>query len=216
MQSLSSMLGSLTVPNRTPEEWAAIRRANEEEELERQEKERKRRIVEAQIPARFVKADLSTCKQEIRDWADSPTDGLLLQGPNRTGKTHSACAVLLHMAGTASIRFASMKDILDDCKASYTGSISERDVIAKYSSVGALCIDDMGKERLTEWSLPIVFAIFDKRYSNERPTIVTMNLTGRELFAKMVVGDDDQTARAVVSRMNLFTRVPFTEADRRG
>ena len=214
---MSDMLTSFKPPQRTPDEWAAIRKAIEDDERKEAERQTVSRIIESRIPKRYFGASLESCEQSIQEWAAEPSDeGLLIQGSNGVGKTYAACCVLKANACRGTILFSTAKDIIDDCKASFNSGVSEKDVTARYTAVDMLCIDDLGKERLTDWSLPILFQIIDKRYNAMKPTIITTNCDGRTLFARMVTDDDDlSTARAIVSRMAAYKRVVMEGRDRR-
>ena len=110
-------------------------------------------------------------------------------------------------------RFTTFDDLLRECKATFQGIETEQSVISRYANTGMLCIDDMGKERVTEWSLPILFGIINKRSMNCKPTIVTTQCNGRQLVERMTVNGDSETARAIVSRFFEYTRIAIEGKD---
>ena len=199
-------------PNLTPEEWAENDRRVNQMRAEQAERETQDRIERAGIPKGY--RGLEFTDERVREWADSPSKGLLLQGGVGRGKTHNACAALEHLArkGTTA-RFATFDDLLRECRATYQNRDTEDAVIARHANVGVLCIDDMGKERVTEWSLPIIFAIINKRSMNAKPTIVTTQYTGQQLVQRMTVGDDSETARAVISRFMEYDKATIEGKD---
>lgn len=114
-------------------------------------------------------------------------------------------------------RFTTFDDLLRECKATFQNWDTEESVIARYANTGMLCIDDMGKERPTEWSLPIIFAIINKRSMAMKPTIITTQYTGNQILERLTVAGDKETARAIISRMMEYTRIEVTGKDwRRG
>ena len=61
-------------------------------------------------------------------------------------------------------------------------------------------IDDLGKERATEWSVTILYRIINDRYEAMLPTIITTNYNSDVLTEKLTVKGDRETADAIVSR----------------
>lgn len=226
MQKLSSTLASFSLPNLTPEEWEANDREVDEWRTSQEAANHRMRIARSGIPRLFREADLALCDERVRAYAHGDRGtGLLLQGTYGSGKTYAACAVLLAiMAEQKAVggvttyrtaRFVLMDDLLRECKATFNGVETEEEVVGRYANADVLCIDDLGKERLTEWSLPILFSIINGRYVNRRPTIITTNYRGVELLASMTVNGDDTTAKAIISRMGTYDRVVLDGADRR-
>lgn len=218
MKSLGDMLTNSTfqAPELTPEQWAERNAEVEEWERERRAAKLAARMQSASIPAAYARA--SGAHPKVLEWAERPTKGLLLQGKVGRGKTHNACIALRKaIEGGTTAKFATFDDLLRECKATFKNSDTEEAVIARYTGVGMLCIDDMGKERVTEWSLPIIFAIVNKRGMALRPTIVTTQYTGRQLVERLTVNGDAETARAIISRFMEYTRVTIEGKDwRRG
>lgn len=216
MPSLRNTLRSFSKPDLTPEQWE--RRNRECEEAIRREREQALadRIARAGIPERYRGADLATCHPDIRAWADDERKtGLLLQGTFGSGKTHAACAVLLRKIPNAPCRFVTMERLLREIRATYNGQSSEEAVVGRYVNVRCLVIDDIGKERLTEWSLPILFDIINQRYNLMKPTVITTNYTGAALLEKLTVDGDSTTAKAIVSRLATYDRICLADKDRR-
>lgn len=214
MQSLGSlpMHSTFRMPNFTPEEWAENDRMVSQMRAEQEELEIQARIDRAGIPTGY--RGLEFTDERVREWADSPSKGLLLQGGVGRGKTHNACAALERVARMGvTAKFTTFDDLLRECRATYQNRDTEDAVISRHANVGILCIDDMGKERVTEWSLPIIFAIINKRGMNGKHTIVTTQYTGQQLVQRMTVGDDSETARAVVSRFMEYDRATIEGKD---
>lgn len=214
MQTLRNILGGSTFrkPEMTPEQWAENDAKVKEFMAAENASRRAARLAASGIPARYADAVLGYSR-EVQSWASEPTTGLLIQGSTGQGKTHQACAALAELAGRMTVRFTTFDDLIRACKATFENRETEEAVIARYANVGALCIDDMGKERLTEWSLPIVFAVINKRYMDDRPTIITTQYDGRTLLGRMAANGDAETGRAIISRMTSYTRVVLEGKD---
>lgn len=215
MRSSTCTLRSFEKPDLTAEQWAEHDRACREWEA-RQEAERVRARLDASgIPPAYRSADVADCPPEVRAWAESPTAGLLLQGGFGTGKTHAACAALIALAPTRSVRFTTVDRMLRERRDSFGGAEAEGSVAGRFLNAGALCLDDLGKERQTEWGVAALFEVVDARLSRGLPTIVTTNYAGRELLARMSAGGDATTAKAIVSRMAGYDRAVLAGGDRR-
>lgn len=68
-----------------------------------------------------------------------------------------------------------------------------------------LVLDDFGKEKMTERLAVDLFAIIDERTGNRRPTVITTNLTGDALEAKLAAIEPN-LASALVARLREFFR----------
>jgi DNA replication protein DnaC len=80
---------------------------------------------------------------------------------------------------------------------------TEDEVIQSFISPQVLVLDDLGKERPTEWALEQLFAVINARYDACKPLIVTTNYGGTDLVRRLTPkGEtDDTTARAIVDRL---------------
>ena len=67
------------------------------------------------------------------------------------------------------------------------GQESEASIIERYSAKKSLILDDMGVEKTSEWSIQTLYSIIDRRYRDEKQTLITSNLTLDEIAEK--VGD---------------------------
>ena len=214
MQTLRSLQQHSTFkpPTLTAEEWE--QRNSEVAAWERKQLEAacKERLSRSGVPTGYIGAK---CSDSVLMWAEKPSKGLLLQGGVGVGKTYQACAALQKHMERGTARFATFDDLLRECKATYQNWDTEEAVIGRYANTGMLCIDDMGKERVTEWSLPIIFAIINKRSMSGKPTIVTTQYTGKQLVERMTVNGDSETARAIISRMMEYDRIALEGEDRR-
>lgn len=200
-------------PDLTAEEWAERDRAAAEREREQRRRAHAQAVAKGGIPLGYRMASMTD--ERVREWAASPTVGLLLKGKPGRGKTHNGCAALVELARSRTVRFATAKGMLDEVKATFDTRDSERAVVSRLCNVGVLMLDDLGAERLTEWSLPIVFEVIDRRQAEMRPTIVTTNYDGLQLIDKMTVKGDEARARAIISRLGAYRLVTMDGPDRR-
>lgn len=177
------------------EEWSKL--LNEEkkltegierlrEDLRQQEAEARKLLEESNLGRRFRDRTFETFKESAfpeayrtsLDYAEgfehNEGKGLLFTGTPGTGKTHLAAAIANHVIaefGTP-VRFGGFIDLLDKVKRSFG---KDEDVVKELSEVPLLVMDDLGKERQTEWSNAILYQVINRRYENYLPVIITTN-----------------------------------------
>lgn len=80
-------------------------------------------------------------------------------------------------------RFISMTDLLMEIKQTfeYGAEQKESKVIEKYTSTPCLILDDIGVEKITEWTLQTLYTIIDRRYKDMKQTLITSNIGLKEL-----------------------------------
>lgn len=103
-------------------------------------------------------------------------EGLFLTGNPGTGKTHLAAAVANYIIKTFGIpvKFGSFAELLEGIKNSFGGG---EDVGRELIDVPLLIIDDLGKERQSDWSRSVLYRVINGRYENYSPVIITTNET---------------------------------------
>lgn len=111
----------------------------------------------------------------VRRWLMSGRSMLVLAGGKGTGKTVAAAWAALHRDGAAAMRFARAAAV------ARVGRYS--DGWGNQLSAPTLCIDDLGAEYLDGKGSFLVDLdeLVDTFYSDERPLIITTNLTGDEM-----------------------------------
>jgi len=117
-------------------------------------------------------------------------NGLILIGAVGTGKTHLAFGLATYLLEhTAySVVFSPLSDLLNRFRGlygdeRYTGERREK-VLAEVYNADLVILDDVGKERITDWSLEEFYNFINYRYNNMLPVVITTNLTLSELEAK--------------------------------
>ena len=110
--------------------------------------------------------------------------GLYLYGPTGTGKTVYACSYLLDINKYARANnlsfgpyvFTTFLDLLTKIKGAFNGNGSEIEIVNEYCSAGVLVLDDIGVEKVSEWTLQTLQTIINHRYNHMKITIITSNL----------------------------------------
>lgn len=167
-----------------------------------------KRMDNAMIPPRYQRVTLSEFKvgpetqvahEAALQWAKDPlTDrGLLFVGTPGTGKTHLAIAAVKEKIanGLLGVRFLNVPLFLDRIRQSFKYTDSEVQSLFDFclGNASVVILDDLGKEKATDWAAERLYVLVESRYSNMRATIATTNRTLGEL--------DELGYGALVSRL---------------
>ena len=154
------------------------------------------------IPNRFQWAQLDDFpdEPELAAWATDPGGrNLLLLGPVGVGKSHAAVAAArpAHFDRGEDVRFLPVVELLDLLRPG-----GPEHALYDLADLDLLILDDLGTERPTEWTAERLYALVNRRWLEERPTIATSNLgpdefraaVGARVFSRLV-GDGAVTRR---------------------
>ena len=113
-------------------------------------------------------------------FTEKPDGWLLLRGPIGSGKTHLAVATALEMIDrfNAPVLFMVVPDLLDHLRSAFdpAKSIDYDDRFEQVKTASILILDDLGTENATPWAREKLFQIFNYRYNERLPIIVTTNV----------------------------------------
>ena len=123
-----------------------------------------------------------SCKEYAEtDAAISQGIGLLLWGKQGVGKTHLAAAMSNVLVDRGiMVLFDTYVNHLNKLKQEFNSN-SERRYLDRIKKVPVLVIDDIGKEKQTEWSQSVLFDVINYRYEHRLPVIITTNLSLTQL-----------------------------------
>jgi DNA replication protein DnaC len=168
---------------------------------------------DARIPPQYRRCDLDNFNtfndshvravSRARAFADGfpvVDKGLMFLGPSGLGKTHLAVAILKRVIARtgANALFRPMGSLLRQIRDTYNPVMrsSERQVIQPVMDAELLVLDDLGRERPTDWVEETLTLIIDTRYNERRATIITTN------YALL---DDSTDPNALISRVGFRT-----------
>lgn len=125
---------------------------------------------------------------------------LILTGEPGTGKTSSACSILMNALNYRLGHLITPYGFYQELKDEF-GNYAPEQVASRYAHTKLLVIDDFGKERMTEWGVGVMFYLLDSRFADSLPTIITTNYNISELLEKIAKATDKNTAKAFGSRL---------------
>ncbi|HSN13241.1 MAG TPA: ATP-binding protein [Anaeromyxobacteraceae bacterium] len=108
---------------------------------------------------------------------DQPTKGFLLYGRPGAGKTHLLVATLRYLALEKGIggRYVEFMLLLSDIKAGFDGGRSHMEILRPLLAVPVLAIDELGKERGTEWERSMLDELISRRFNSGLATLFATN-----------------------------------------
>lgn len=144
------------------------------------EAERTRRWAEF-VPPRYVDAALSAVVDRdpavgaaLSAWTGS--ENLILTGSLGTGKTFAALAVVRPaVEGGRTVVYWSTGRLLQELR---PGAESTSALLGSLLAADVLVLDDLGVEKVSEWTSEQLTIVIDDRYQNLRPIVVTTNDLG--------------------------------------
>ncbi len=168
--------------------------------------------VDPEIRAKYEKAyDFAVGK--------SDKNGAFICGEYGTGKTWLAAAIGHKAAENGAwVLFGTFAKITSDLMSAMKSGGSEYAVLwERYTKKADLVIvDDIGKEKPTDWKLQQLFELVDTRLSNGKKTVFTSNYSLGALKSRITPeNSDDCTAGALLDRMKNFEPIILNGESRR-
>lgn len=167
-------------------------------------------LTEFHFPRRFVHKNLENINIPNKDKYKEcllSGDSLYIMGDVGTGKTHLAIGLAIefyrnkfrrdnlnHMRNDIRIIFEPATELFLKLKNSFNGADSEIEILNRLDSADLLILDDIGTDKVSDWSRQIIYTIVDRRYRNMKQLIITSNLSLDEFATRY----DDRIASRIV------------------
>lgn len=115
------------------------------------------------------------CKQKVAKFPQEQK-GILFTGSSGIGKTHLLCGILheLSLRGGECL-YARMKPIYRRAKETFNGFGNMKEIITPLMETEIVVLDDLGAEKISEWTLAVLEDVIDTRWSNKLLTFSAMN-----------------------------------------
>lgn len=162
----------------------------------------------ANIPQKYINSSFDTFsgnEKLVTELKKSDSESIVLCGNTGCGKTHLAVAMIknafindinrlldVDLSGRTPpivkrIMFKPVPDLLLEIRQSFRADAqqSEEAIISKYCDAGLLILDDLGSEKTSEYSITTLYIIIDRRDRELLPTIITTNLSQKEIEEKL-------------------------------
>lgn len=123
------------------------------------------------------KEDLKNVRSQLKGYLDGLDYNIVLIGDTGVGKSHLAYAALKALSDHTKKMglFINIVDMLAKIKEDFS---LEAEYIRRISEAEWLVLDDVGTEKVTEWSSSILYSILNKRTK----TIITTNLSPQDIM----------------------------------
>ncbi len=137
--------------------------------------------------SRSIRSYMSGVLKFCQDYADNfsaDSESLIFRGGTGLGKTHLSLAVAQTVIEKGfGVIYISAPDILSRLETNqFSGRAAENQNEQKLlTECDLLIIDDLGTEFVTKYTLSAIYNIINIRINYSKPTIVSTNLTAREL-----------------------------------
>ncbi|MFB5193166.1 ATP-binding protein [Alicyclobacillus fastidiosus] len=210
--------------------WAEYDRQKAEEKRLEEERERRARLDRlfqlSMLPTRWKSRTFEsfevtndnrdafqTAKEYVEQFRPSEGKGLIFTGTVGLGKTHLSAAIAMELLSREySAVFGTVTTLLDEFRSAYDNDrIHHADVMRQLTRCDLLIVDDLGKEKVTDWVEQMVYELINTRYENNKSLIVTTNMTLTDIRDKYT-----ERGAAIVSRiLEMCKGVKMTGRDRR-
>ena len=200
--AIYTWLGDRWVGGGCPHCLDAQRQRQRREDMEQRRQQRTQTMIRlAGIPERYQDASFEAfdaeadaavrvreaCRRYAETFPERLQSGtnLILSGGVGTGKTHLGCAIARYViaAHQRQARYATVSDAVRQVRRTYdrTSEQTEQDVFDWLAGLPLLVLDEVGVQTGSEHERMVLFEIFNRRYSDMRPTVVISNLGCRDL-----------------------------------
>ncbi|WP_213996427.1 ATP-binding protein [Tepidanaerobacter syntrophicus] len=134
--------------------------------------------------------DNKTAYEMCKAYADNFTSdagNLMLYSRNPgTGKTHLACAIMNKLIEKGVIcMFVVVPELLSEMSSKVAKNEDVGAMVKEIVNTPFLVLDDLGKEKITDWRREQLYIIINNRMASKKPTVITSNCNIAELGERL-------------------------------
>lgn len=136
----------------------------------------------ASFDAKRDREAFDACSRYAKDekLMERKLNSLLIAGGYGSGKTHLAAAVTKALTERGiRVLFGTAIEHFDNVRTDFEHTGLNRH-LAKMKSANVLVIDDLGKEKKSDWTKQVLFDVVNYRYEHKLPIIITTNLISED------------------------------------
>lgn len=135
-------------------------------------------MLDAGIPSKYHAFDEYVLKDS--------TKGIFLSGACGVGKTVMACQIAKHLILLGrKVKFYVFSDLIMKIHDIITANNSVYEFVKDIAKLDVLILDDLGAEKMSEYTRQLMYMLINEREMHDRQTIVTSNYTLDEI-AEMI------------------------------
>jgi len=128
-----------------------------------------------------------------------PARGAFFYGATGTGKTYLAALVAMdYVRDGYAVAFYDMPALFESIKRTFDSEESTSELLNRICESELLVLDDMGAERVTDWTSEQLYLIINRRYNANRPLVATANFDLEGLERRL---GNDLNAHRIISRL---------------
>ncbi|MCI1966452.1 MAG: ATP-binding protein [Oscillospiraceae bacterium] len=147
-------------------------------------------------PRQAMREILENCRKYAGTFSPSSSQNLIMQGATGLGKTHLSLAIANEVLQKGfGVVYCSVNNLIAKLENEHFGRNETGDSGSLLESCDLLILDDLGTEFRSSFSVAAIYNIINTRLLLRRPTIISTNLSMRELqerysdrFASRIAG----------------------------
>jgi DNA replication protein DnaC len=147
---------------------------------------------------------LEVCKEFVFNLNPEEGKGITLVGPPQMGKTHLVVGILKALYRQKRVRgfFFDTKEMLFQLRF-YAGSQEDKysRLLRFLMRVPVLVLDDLGSERLSDWSIEVISLLITYRYNHQLSTLITTNYQLKKSEEDLLNSLEERLSPGVVGKL---------------
>lgn len=169
----------------------------------------KNKTFENFVVDKYNQVAYEVCKKYAENFEPEAGNLLLFSDKPGTGKTHLACAITNELLKKFVVSlFVVVPELLNEMSGKVSRNEDIFGMVQEIMDVPFLVLDDLGKEKITDWRKEQLYIIINDRVASNKPMVITTNCSIKELEKRL----DPATVSRIVENAQI---VELTGPDRR-